>query len=363
MGIIDNWGLKITRVTVKLLGWITMFFSPRLEAGAMFPKESWQGRPAGSWQASPFAIISYLLMRRGEWSVVEPWAEPVEPCCWCLIGAQCSDMFFFSMIDGLVSDTPWIGTSFWCLNLIFVCSHLLDLELHSHIRVIPLCMCSWIWWSESVHEGVVNEGSCRYSLDSSGSYCNFFKSMWTTLKQLVSAGRTRKPAWAWMHAAHLLQSYELLVGSAKHKKHLMVFLLGPSWPYKMYNVQQNPTSSVISMSFPGCFRHFQEMCLLFLTLFPWFSHGFPTFFATNREPHLGLARCSAWRMSCRSTTRTSRQRRSGWANRCGWQFSARDGWYASLFVAWLGRGFMRCEGVHTFGWIFGSMVTSLERWV
>ena len=193
---------------------------------------------------------------------------------------------------GLVSDTPWIGKSFWCVNLIFVRSHLLDLELHSHIRVIPLCMCSWIWWSESVHEGVVNEGSCRCSLDSSGSYCNFFKSMWTILKQLVSAGRTRKPAWAWMHAAHLLQSYELFVGSAKQQKHLMVFFLGPSWPYKMYNVEQNPTSSVISMSFPGCFRHFQEMCLLFLTLFPWFSHGFPmvfpwfshgfpTFFATN----------------------------------------------------------------------------------
>lgn len=86
-----------------------------------------------------------------------------------------------------------------------------------------------------------------------------------------------------LHAAHLLQSYELFVGSAKHQKHLMVFFLGPSWPYKTYNVQQNPTSSVISMSFPGCFRHFQEMCLL--TGFPHpFSIGFPMVFPPFSPP-------------------------------------------------------------------------------
>ena len=135
MGIIDDdWGFRITRVSLwwcqnsywkwwfivdlpidsmvifhsyvslpegycQTPGFWPCFLLPHLEVRC-FPKNQ-RGPPAGSWQASPFAIISYLLMRRGGWRVVEPWAEPVEPCCWCLIGAKnAQTCFFFYMIDG-----------------------------------------------------------------------------------------------------------------------------------------------------------------------------------------------------------------------------------------------------------------------
>jgi hypothetical protein len=58
MGIIDNWGLKITRVTVKLLGWITMFFSPVWRLVRCFPKKK---KGSSRWILAGFAICDHFV--------------------------------------------------------------------------------------------------------------------------------------------------------------------------------------------------------------------------------------------------------------------------------------------------------------